>query len=194
MPHCVKITALNQLRGGSVYKGHWFCLVLPSVLGIYWSTGGGGSQGSHHTGRNPINFTDAFCKACQAQQNLALNLLLLWFYLSSCVKAIFKAGYLVQMHAIKHVYVSHLVDAVGGREHVTKIFSKNIMQWTWSLKDKGLSTQSCIWKLMWVTSLHRQAGSEWSGKGWEVGNAEQGPLKIMRGSDIPKEGYSEEYW
>lgn len=139
---CAKITALNQLFGASVYKGHYFCFVMSPVLGIYWSTGVGGSQGSHHIGRNPIIFMDAFCKACQAQQNLALNLLLLWFYLSSWIKAILKAGYLVQMHAIKHIYSSDLVAAWW-----KKACDKNILQEYHAVDLKSVKTKG------WVLSL-----------------------------------------
>ena len=171
MPHCVKITALNQLFGASVYKGHYFCFVMSPVLGIYWSTGVGGSQGSQHIGRNPIIFMDAFCKACQAQQNLALNLLLLWFYLCSWIKAILKAGC-----SADACHQTHLLFRPGRcmvEESMWQKYSPRISCCGPEVcKDKGLSTQPHIWKVKWVTSLHRKAGSYWSGKAekWEIQN------------------------
>lgn len=175
--------------------GKWLFLLSPaSYAGAIRSSGGGASQGSHHTGRNPIIFTAAFCKVHQAWQLLSLRLLL-WSYLLSWIKAIFKAGYLAQIHSTKYIYGLDLAAAAGGAEHVTETFSKNQTPHCrleahkhkeFSIESQAESEVGCI------AAQVSSAWLEWKSPR-EVGNSERGLSETMYDCDIPKEGHFGEH-
>lgn len=99
---------------------------------------------------------------------ICLKLQLLWSYLPSWIKAIFKAGYLVQIDSTKHskfqTWLLLLVEQSMWQKHSPR--NKYTAADLESINTKG-SVLKLKWKVKWVVPLHRKAEPDWSGKVWE---------------------------